>query len=205
LLSDEAAESLRRYAEGGGHLVVTFCSGIADQWHRIRPGGYPGALRDVLGIRVEEFHPVAPGITVPLAGLDGAGGNLWAERLRTEGAEALARYEDGVLGGLPAITRHPYGGGTAWYVSTLIDDDALAALLRAAAAAAGVRPALPGAPSGVSVSRRHGDGGRSWLFVFNHGGAAVTLPAAGLDLLTGREIAGTLELAAGGCAVIREI
>jgi beta-galactosidase len=228
LLSDEAAVSLRRYTEGGGHLVVTFCSGIADQWHRIRTGGYPGALRDLLGIRVEEFHPLTPATTTALISetsadpalralsardtggllarvLDGARGSLWSERLRMEGAEVLARYGHGALTGLPAITRHSVGTGTAWYLSTLPDDDVLGALLREAALAAGVLPALPGAPPGVCVSRRHGDGGRSWLFAFNHGAATVTLPAAGLDLLTGRETTGSLDLAPGGVAVIREI
>jgi hypothetical protein len=34
--------------------------------------------------------------------------------------------------------------------------------------------------------------------------AAVTLPASGLDLLTGDEVAGALHLPPGGLAVIRE-
>ena len=67
LLSDTAAATLRRYTDGGGHLVVTFCSGIADESHRIRTGGYPGALRDILGIRAEEFHPLPPGTTARLS------------------------------------------------------------------------------------------------------------------------------------------
>jgi beta-galactosidase len=214
LLSDAAAAALRRYTEGGGHLVVTFCSGIADESHRIRTGGYPGALRDILGIRVEEFHPLPPGTTTRLSAaesagpvasvLDGAPGSLWAERLRAEGAEVLARYADGVLAGLPAITRHSYGTGAAWYLSTL-PGDALGALSREAASAAGVVPALPAAPSGVCVTRRHGDGGRSWLFAINHGDRAATLPAVGLDLMTGREIRGSAVLPPGGVAVIREI
>ena len=47
LLSDEAAASLRGYATGGGHLVVTFLSGVADPWHRARP---------VLAVRVQPRH-----------------------------------------------------------------------------------------------------------------------------------------------------
>ena len=66
LMSGDAAAALRGYVEAGGHLVVTFLSGIADQFHRVRTGGYPGALRDLLGIRVEEFHPLPPGATVTL-------------------------------------------------------------------------------------------------------------------------------------------
>jgi beta-galactosidase len=214
LLSDAAAASLRRYTAEGGHLAVTFCSGIADPWHRIRTGGYPGALRDILGIRVEEFHPLPPGgaaaLTAgnardPAASLpDGTRGSLWTERLRAEGAEVLARYAEGTLTGLPAVTRHAFGAGTAWYQSTLLADDAQSALLRTAAAAAGLRSELPDTPPGVTVTRRHDGSGRSWLFAFNHSDRAATLPAAGLDLLTGYEVAGTLDLPAGGVAVIRQ-
>ena len=108
------------------------------------------------------------------------------------------------LAGLPAVTRHAYGAGLAWYQSTLLADDALSALLLAAAAAADLRPALPGTPPGIEVTRRRDGSGRSWLFAFNHGDRAAALPAAGLDLLTGREITGTLDLPPGASAVIRE-
>jgi beta-galactosidase len=233
LLSPDGAASLRRYVAGGGHLVVTFCSGIANSAHQVYTGGYPGALRDVLGIRVEEFHPLLPGVTTPLTaadegaagsapgsaagstpgsavgsgglGLTGALGSLWSELLRTDGASVLARYAEGALAGLPAVTRHRFGAGTAWYVSTLLANEPLERLLRAAAAAAGLDGAGAAAPPGAAVSRRTDGNGRSWLFAFNHGDAMVTLPAAGVDLLSGREVTGTLALAAGDVAVVREL
>jgi beta-galactosidase len=213
LLSDSAAASLAAYAAGGGQLVVTFCSGLADQWHRIRAGGYPGALRDVLGIRVEEFHPLRPGVTAALTVADTMSGHLWdareltgqlwTERLRTEGADVLAVYSEGPLTGLPAITRRAFGAGTAWYLSTQLSADGLTALLRGIATEAGILPASP-APPGVSVTRRRDRHGRSWLCALNHGTATATLPAAGLDLIAGREIAGAIDLPPGGVAVIRE-
>jgi beta-galactosidase len=237
LLSEEAAASLRAYAAGGGQLVVTFCSGIADQWHRIRGGGYPGALRDILGIRIEEFHPLHPGASVPLTLADaapgGAGpgpqgeagqltGRVWTERLRGEGADVLAAYAAGALSGLPAVTCHAFGAGTAWYLSTLLAADDLTAVLRGIAAAAGILPAgaLPDGPAlagpalagpgpagalpGVRVTRRRDGHGRSWLCAVSHSAATVTLPAVGLDLITGREISGAVDLPPGGIAVIRE-
>ena len=211
LLSDEAAASLRAFTEGGGHLVVTFCSGIAAPSHWVRTGGYPGALRDVLGIRVEEFHPLHPEASATLTVTDRAPGGpahsltgqLWTERLRAEGADVLAFYAAGALTGLPAITRHAFGAGTAWYLSTQLADDDLTALLRGIAAEAGVLPAAP-APPGVSLTRRRDSRGRSWLFAVNHGAATTRLPAVGLDLIAGREIAGAIDLPPGGVAVIRE-
>jgi len=216
LMSSSSAASLRAYAAGGGQLVVTFCSGIADEQHRIWLGGYPGVLRDVLGIRVEEFHPLQPATSAGLVADGGSWtgrlwterprterlwtGRLWTERLRAEGASVLAAYDSGDLAGLPAVTKHSFGAGTAWYLSTLLSDDALTALLGSIADAAGV----PASPPGVSVTRREGTDGRSWLFAFNHGSSAAWVPASGVDLLTGVAVAGTLEVPPGRYAVIRE-
>ena len=132
-------------------------------WHRIRTGGYPGALRDVLGVRVEEFHPLHPGTSAPLAMADAElTGHVWTERLRTEGAEVLAAYAAGPLAGLPALTRHPFGAGTAWYLSTLLAADDLTTLLRGAATAAGLpRAARPRRPApGAARPRRRSTAGR---------------------------------------------
>ena len=89
------------YVETGGTLLVTYLSGIVDEDNRVRLGGYPGALRDVLGLAMEELHPGPP----------------WSELVRARGAEVVRAYPDGPLVGEPMITRHAYGRGTAWYVS----------------------------------------------------------------------------------------
>ena len=142
LLTDEAAASLRDYVDGGGQLVVTFGSGIVDPAHQVRLGGYPGALRDLLGIRVEEFFPLPAADRVPLS--TGEAGTLWSELVRAAGAEVLARYAAGPLAGQPAITRNRAGAGRAWYLSTRLEDAALDRVIGEAAAAAGLAPVLPG-------------------------------------------------------------
>jgi beta-galactosidase len=202
LVSAEAARALRRYVEGGGHLVVTFLSGIADANNHVRLGGYPGALRDLLGIRIEEFHPLPDGVTAPLS--TGDNGTVWSERLRTEGAQAVASYTAGPLAGLPAITRNTLGKGTAWYLSTHLADNAHDRFLAEAAAAAEVVPVLPDAPPGIEAIRRHGTAGASWLFVFNHSDSPVAIRASGLELLSGRTATGGLELGPRQVAVVRE-
>jgi beta-galactosidase len=161
---------VRTYVDGGGRLVATYLSGIADEYGRVRLGGYPGALRDVLGVRVEEFRPAPDG---------------WAEDVHLAGA-AFVR---------PGVTRHRFGAGTAWYVSTRLDDRAYGELL---AEAAGI-PVREGAAELELVRRR----GRhaSWLFAFNHGASPRALETEGTDLMTGKPAA---EVPAGGWAVIRE-
>lgn len=216
LLSDKAADALREYARGGGHLVVSFFSGIVDDRHHVRTGGYPGALRDILGVTVTEFHPLAPGEAIKLRGAPGhsgiadglSHGTIWSERLRPDGADVIATYAGGALAGEPAITRNSFGGGLAWYVSTRLERPAHEKLLKSAAAAAGAGPAMPDMPPGVEVVRRHGAAGQErrhqWLFALNHSGGAVTLRAAGVELLTGRAVRGRLRLGPGEVVVIRE-
>jgi beta-galactosidase len=113
LVSDEAAANLAAYVEAGGTLIVSYFSGIADSNTRVRLGGYPGALRDLLGIRVEEFHPLTDPVTLS----DGTTGDFWSEPIQLNGATATVTYPDGQ----PAVTRHQVGAGNAWYVSTRLD------------------------------------------------------------------------------------
>ena len=54
---DAAAAAVREHVERGGHAVVTYFSGIVDENDHVRPGGYPGAFRDVLGVRAAVDDP----------------------------------------------------------------------------------------------------------------------------------------------------
>ncbi|GGO27449.1 beta-galactosidase [Microbispora rosea subsp. aerata] len=179
LISDEAARNLAAYVEGGGTLVVSFFSGIADEHTRVRLGGYPGALREVLGVRVEEFRPLAGPVTLT----DFGAATVWSEVVHLHGAEAVARYP----GGGPAVTRHRFGDGTAWYVSTRLGDSGYARVLaRAGLTGSGV--------PGVEVVRR-----RDLVFAINHTGDEQPAPVRGIDLITGDPVPGVLR--PGECVV----
>ncbi len=94
-----ALDNLAAYADGGGHLVVTFQTGIVDETMHITSGGYLGSLQATLGVRVEEFAPLAPpdlqkdgSGTPPTIALEGefAGtGALWSEHVRVSDADVL--------------------------------------------------------------------------------------------------------------------
>jgi beta-galactosidase len=195
LVSDRAAASIAQYVERGGHLLVTYFSGIVNEDAQVRIGGYPGAFSEVLGVRVEEVHPVGE---VDLT--SGGRGRLWSEDVHLAGAEAVDRYSGGVLAGSPAITRHEYGEGVAWYVSTQLEDEAYRDLVAQVVRSAGVEP--PELPAGVELVRRRA-GETTWSFLINHGDAEVAVPISGFELLTGTEVAGQLVLSAGGQAVVR--
>ncbi len=151
---------------------------MVDENDHVWPGGYPGALRDLLGVRVEEFAPLPAGATVELD--DGTSGSLWTDRITATAprTEVLARYRTGEQAGRPAVTRRPAGAGSAAYVSTRLGVAGLSALLPRLLDPAGVRSELPPPARGrVELTVRRGPGGR-FLFLVNRTDAAVPVPGS---------------------------
>ena len=193
LVSDEAAANLAAYVESGGQLVVGYFSGIVDPDVRVRLGGYPGAFAELLGVRVEEFHPLSGEVALA----SGGRGRVWSEDVEAVAAEVVDRYAGGVLDGKPAVTRRQVGAGTAWYVSTELDDDTAADLV--------TRLVGAGRSAGELVETvRRRDGGVTWVFFINHGDADAVVPAVGTELVAGAAVNGELVVPAGGYAVVRE-
>ncbi|MET9017127.1 beta-galactosidase [Streptomyces olivaceoviridis] len=205
LMTEAAGNNVREYVRSGGTLVVSYFSGIVDEHDAVHEGAYPGALRDVLGLTVEEFSPLLKDERVRLTGPDGSEltGDVWTEFLVPRGAETVWTYADGLTAGRPAVTRHRLGRGTAWYVSTRLDARGLDALIGWAADDARLAPRAD-LPRDVEVVRRRGDSG-TYLFVINHtaGDTKVSLDTPGTELLTGERAAGRLAVPAGAVRVVR--
>jgi beta-galactosidase len=198
--TDEAADRITEAARAGAQVVVTYFSGIVDEREHIRPGGYPGAFRELLGVRTEEFFPLGPDQTVHLD--DGSTATVWTELTHLDGATAVASYADGPVAGHPAVTRNAIGTGEAWYVATRLDPVSRRAVVLNACAAAGVTATLD-VPSGVEVVRRESDT-QSFLFVLNHLEEDVSIKVSGRDILQDEPIVGDLTVGAGAFTVIRE-
>ncbi|MBG0562696.1 beta-galactosidase [Actinoplanes aureus] len=136
------AQRLREYVAGGGHLVTTYFSGIVDENDHVWLGGYPGALRDLLGIRIEEFAPLLDSESVELD--NGTTGTVWTDRVDVAGdTEIIARYKTGEQAERAAVTRRVVGEGSAAYVSTRLGADGLTTLLPALLEPAAVGSELP--------------------------------------------------------------
>lgn len=201
LAQDGLGESLRAAAEAGASVLVSYLSGIVDPSNRVIPGGYPGAFRELLGVRVDEFFPLFEHERVRLD--DGAHADLWTERVALEGAEARIRLDSGDLAGTPALTRHAVGAGAAWYLATRPERAGLERILDELLAEAGVAPVAP-ADRGLVLARRRHEGGASYLFAVNRTEQPLGLEASGTDLLTGDAVDGRVEVPARGIRVIQE-
>jgi beta-galactosidase len=179
LVSDAAAANLSSYVEGGGHVVMSFFSGIVDPNEHIRLGGYPQPFIPMLGLQVVDWVPLGDGETIPVLFSDGGEtvGDIWAELIAVQGADVLATFAASYLEGHPAVTLNHFGSGTAQYVGTQLEPAALAQSLKAAWTRAGIKP-VTDVPAGVEAVRRVVAGG-SLLFLLNHGDASVEIAVAG--------------------------
>jgi beta-galactosidase len=169
------ADRLRAYAEAGGHLIATYLSGIVDEHDHAWLGGYPGALRDLLGIRVEEFAPLLDGAEAELD--NGTTGTRWTEpvQITDPAVEVLASYKTGETAGRPAITRRPVGEGSAAYVSTRLGPTGIVPVLGDLLDRAGVRSDLPAALRGRVEIAERGD----FRFVINRTASPLDIAALG--------------------------
>lgn len=199
-------EKLRTYVKDGGRFLTTFFSGYVDEHDLVTVGGYPGKLRDILGIWVEEedalpedmhnaFH--YEGKTYPAS--------MLCDLLHTEGAEVLATYEEDFYAGMPVLTKNAFGKGFGYYVATQSSDDFYKKHLGEICREAGIEPVMD-APDYIEVTRRVNANG-SFVFILNHGQDAymTAMHFAGTDLLKDKtyEKGDTLTLEAKDVAIIK--
>jgi beta-galactosidase len=155
----------------------------------IRLGGYPAPFRELLGLRIEDFVPMATGEANRLDTLDGKsyGCDTWADLIHLEGAESLASYADDFYSGTPAVTRNVFGEGVAYYLGTRPEIRYTKSLLQRVCHEAGVKPTAD-VPPGVDAVRRKTEDA-SFLFLLNHNQEVeeIRLPNPGRDLLTAKE------------------
>ncbi|MEU6788445.1 beta-galactosidase [Nonomuraea angiospora] len=207
LIGDEGVRRITEFAENGGTVVMSFFSGVVDECNRVRPDGYPGAFRRLIGAKVDEYWPARPHEVFSVEFADGrrATSTWWRDDLHLETGTALATYGDGLLAGRAAVVENRFGAGRVVYFATLLEQAAFDAELLAAVAAAGVRSPFPQAPAHVECAVR-GDAEHEYVFLLNHSGelsASVPFEGEGIDLLTGQAVSGPVELAPLGAAVIR--
>ncbi|NEE04294.1 beta-galactosidase [Phytoactinopolyspora halotolerans] len=167
VMPESLAQRLIRYVDGGGHLVTTYFSGIVDENDHAWLGGYPGPLRDLLGVRIEEFAPLLPDETVALG--TGASGSTWTERVevRDPATKVLASYASGDHAGWPALTRRAVGPGSATYVSTRLGAAGIRPLLSELLASAGVSSELTRDVAGRVELVIRTDGAEEFWFLIN--------------------------------------
>ena len=186
LLSEETTRRVRDYVVGGGRLVVTYYTGISDEKDHVWLGGYPGSIRDVVGVRVEEFMPMGDDFTgVPdrLGLSNGAVAHDIADVIGSvdESATVLATFKDNPwtgMDGVPAIVANTFGEGRSVYVGARLGRDGIALSLPEIFDSLGMTEAGGNDGRVLHVEREGADGSR-FVFSFNRTHETVRVPVEG--------------------------
>lgn len=201
-------EKLKDYVRQGGNFVTSYFSGIVDEHDLVDVGGYPGRLRELLGIWVEESDALPLGEQNAIS-YGGARypADILCDLMHLEGAQALGMYEEDFYAGTPAVTVNEYGSGKAYYVGTHSDQAFYQTFLHKLFAQAGIKP-VHHTPSGVEAAVRENAGGR-YLFLLNHTAEEQTVVLEGnyKDVLDGTTYAQQEEILmeARGVRVLRSL
>lgn len=211
MAKDDTVEKLYAYVREGGKLVLDIRAGVKLWDNRMSQERLPGVYRELLGIVIDEYG-ILDDTCRNTFSIDGSPyqAENWYEMARLEGAEAVASFDADYYQGAPAVTRHRYGNGEAWYVATDSGPEGMDAIIDqivgddASLKSSGLRIV----PAGVEIVERvsETDGRSKLLILINHNDEAAAIDCADgyLDVLGGNPIAGLYTLAPRDVLVLQD-
>ena len=212
IADDALLQRISDYVKSGGHVVMTFKSGFANENSAVRWVRAPGPLREAAGFSYQEFsnldHPLALKGDPYHAGADNKA-QYWAEFLMPDHAKALAYYDHPFFGKWPAITRNDFGSGTLLYEGTYLSDPLQKAVLETELAKDGLTGPDQQVPAQVHLQHGVNKMGRRIHHYFNYSSTPASAKytyAAGNNLLTSAPVSPgqQLTLAPWDLAIIEE-
>ena len=208
---ESTTAALRDYVRGGGHLVTTFRTGVADENVQVFTDRQPHGLSALLGLGTDQFTR-PDGVALAPCGalaeeLAAGGADLAAstfmelltpvDAAACEGGsdvEVLAFYDHHAWSG-PAIAARTVGRGSLTHLATMTSPALTRALLRLVARRAGATDWAADLAGTVTVRKGVNGAGRPLTYLLNYSRDAVrvTLPVGGRDVLgTARPAGGAL-------------
>jgi beta-galactosidase len=212
IAGDDLLDRLAGYVRDGGHLLVCFKSGFANENSTVRWTLAPGPLREAAGFYYQEFTNLRSPLKLrgdPFGAGEENRVSVWAEYLIPEKARALAYYEHPVFGQFPAITRNSFGKGTLTYEGTYLSDKLQEGVVLDTLKTAGVPLADAALPAPVKVKHGWFQNGKAVHFYLNFSGRTQEILYAygdGTEMLSGKPAAQSqkLVLQAWDLAIIKE-
>jgi beta-galactosidase len=201
MIRGDIALRLETFVKKGGVLVSTVMSGLVDENDRCVFGEYPGPLKDLLGIWVEETDALFPDESNTL--LTRGRNDLKPEYtcgqlcdiIHLRGAEAAAVYGSDFYKDTPAVSLNRYGAGLGVYIGTQPDEEFIYDFLGLLCAGKGINAPFA-AEAGLEITRRGPEEG-GVFFMLNHNfqNTSVNLgDGSYTDLLTGKSFSGLVSI-----------
>lgn len=212
MTKEGVAERLERFVREGGTLVTTVMSGLVDENDRCVFGPYPGKLKDMLGIWVEETDALRPYEKNSMKTEEVAGMSkeeydcgFLCDIIHPEGgAQVLARYGADFYAGVPCVTVNDFGEGKAYYIGTQPEQAFLEEFVKKICAASGLKP-LYEAKEGVEMTLRVSEKAEV-VFVINHNKEEAWIDFGQeelTNLLNGESLTGKIKISAGDVIVAK--
>jgi beta-galactosidase len=200
IADDALLERISDYVKAGGHVVMTFKSGFANENSAVSWVRAPGPLREAAGLSYQEFsnleHPLALKDDPFHAGAENKV-SYWAEFLMPEHAKALAYYDHPFFGKWPAITENDFGAGTLLYEGTYLSDALQTAVMKDEIQKAGLSGSDQQLPPAVHLQHGVNRMGKRVHYYFNYSASEVKFQysyMAGTELINDKAVSKAAEL-----------
>lgn len=208
MIKEGMQERLTDFVMQGGALLTTYMSGIVDQSDNVHLGGYPGPLRELAGIWVEEIDALAPeqsnGVSLVNEELTGTS-NLVSDLIHLENAEALAHYTSNFYAGMPAVTKNTFGDGTVYYFGGQLEDQLQDQLFKTIVKETDITPVIEKATK-LEIACRENEEAKFFVIINFHE-EAQPLPemfVGKTDLLTGEVLSSEMMLTQYTTYIVKE-
>ena len=208
MIKEGMQERLTDFVKQGGALLTTYMSGIVDQSDNVHLGGYPGPLRELAGIWVEEIDALAPeqsnGVSLVNEELTGTS-NLVSDLIHLENAEALAHYTSNFYAGMPAVTKNTFGDGTVYYFGGQLEDQLQDQLFKTIVKETDITPVIEEATK-LEIACRENEEAKFFVIINFHE-EAQPLPemfVGKTDLLTGKVLSSEIMLTQYTTYIVKE-
>lgn len=208
MIKEGMQERLTDFVMQGGALLTTYMSGIVDQSDNVHLGGYPGPLRELAGIWVEEIDALAPeqsnGVSLVNEELTGTS-NLVSDLIHLENAEALAHYTSNFYAGMPAVTKNTFGDGTVYYFGGQLEDQLQDQLFKTIVEESDITPVIEEATKLEIACRENAEA--KFFVIINFHEEAQPLPemfVGKTDLLTGEVLSSEMMLTQYTTYIVKE-
>ena len=206
LMNAERAELLRRYVEQGGTLVLGCRSAYKDMNGRCVMDNLPGLLSDLTQADVTEYSFIAPDAGRVVIDWNGTEleASIFTDLVDAVGSGRLeGTYASDYYAGSGALVSNRVGDGTVYYYGTAFSEQAARVFLEKLGVAEPCKEAIL-VPESCELAIRT-NGWNRYLFVLNYLNkpAAVQLRRTMVNLSTGEEISGRVEIPGYGTLVLK--
>ena len=207
MMKEAFGNNVKVFVKNGGYFISSYWSGIVNETDLCFLGGFPGIIREVVGIRSEEIDAINEYYpnSISYKNKSYEVKNL-CDLIHLEGAKAEAEYEKDFYKGMPAVTRNEYGKGVAYYIAARTCDEFNEDFYREIVNEIGIEKNINvNLPYGVTVSRRCGEE-EDLLFVQNFNSDSVIFELDKKYELAqdGSVVTGKLRLEGYDCVILKD-